>query len=739
MVRLIGYEFRKIAQNRKYLFIFLVLLLLNGSVLYLDTQKKAIYTASAYRSLHEDIEEISIEEAVAVLVKNMKLADYCVEMQLGADEQDLMEKMGEEGDEILAAYKNGDCPRYTDNPYAEQQLFRRVLAEYRHCEGYQKYLDGIQNSAKQMEKLAELQGLEGYHYLNVKKTAKKFSGSTADGVRTGPTLGIEYALNADFTDYSILLFVFLAVLVLMMREKEQQQLLLSRTTMKGRGQLGGGKLLAGFAISGLTVVCFYGANLLLYGGLYGLGDLTRKIQSLERYRSCPFQVAVWEYIVLFVLAKILVCWLFSGIFSLAAVCARNSIGLYLSVLAVLGVESIIYFFARGSVLFFNLRKLNIIAFLKTNSVLEAYQNLNVGGVPVNYQMMFAYVVFGGIVLVSGISVMIFAHQKGVHLVSSRGEKLTRFLHLPMHRNLFIHECYKILWQGKVALIIAGLAVAVWYFYKPIEQRFPGPEERYYHLYMTKYEGRYTKEKHEDIKNSISSLDEQEMEILLHPSEDTTADEMRLQSILVKRTALYQVLERAEYLSETEQGAFVYEDGYRLLTGHPSGKGKNYTLALQMVLVTIICLAGIYGIEYETGMARLVASYARGRRELACRKLFIALLVATVIYGLTYAPYFYNVLHAYGTTMLGAPAYSLPELGKYSISLKWYLILVCTVRYIGVILAVGFILWVTCRVKRTSVVIALSTAVFIMPILLALLNVWGADFFLWNPFWNGRLW
>lgn len=738
-MRLFGYEIRKIIQSRNYLLIFFAFLVINGCLLYVGGQKNEMYTAEAYRNLHEDIAGLSEEKAIEELTKQIHLAGFCIEMQMGGDAQELLENFGNAGKDILAAYEKGECLKYTTNPYTEQQLLQRVLNEYKHCQGYQEYLDGIQTAAKHMEKLAALQGVSGYNFRNVKKTAKVFSGRTADGVRPGPALGIENAANPDATDYLIILFLFLVVMALLMREKEQQRLLLTRTTMNGRTRLGTEKLLAGFAIGGMTVVCFYGTNLFLCGWMYGLGDLTRKIQSLEMYRSCPFQGTVLEYYVLLVLGKVLVCCLFVSIFYLAAVCCQTSIGMYISMVAVVGAEVLLYFFSRGSAFLFNLRKLNLITFLKTNSVLSVYQNLNMWGKPVNLQVLFWCMVFGGTILLSGISVIVFARQKGVASVSSRWRWLQRFMHLPMHKNLFVHECYKIFWQGKVAVVLVLFAVAVWYYYKPIEQHFAGTEERYYHYYMTKYEGAYTSEKRQDIENAISSLDEQEMEILLNPSEDALANEMRLQSITVKRTALYQVLERAEYLSKTENGDFVYDEGYRLLIGHALAEKKDYTLALQMVLVMIICLVGVYGIEYETGMVGLVASYARGRRELACRKYLIAILIATIIYGLTYAPYFFNVLHAYGTKMIDTPAYSLPELARFSISLRWYLILVCAIRYVGCLLASSFVLWVTRRVKRISVAIALCTAVLIMPILFALLGVWGSVFFLWNPFWKAKLW
>lgn len=58
---------------------------------------------------------------------------------------------------------------------------------------------------------------------------------------------------------------------------------------------------------------------------------------------------------------------------------------------------------------------------------------------------------------------------------------------------------------------------------------------------------------------------------------------------------------------------------------------------------------------------------------------------TVIYILTYATYFYNVLNAYGIRQLSAPACSLEHLSGWDLSILKCLILISVLRYLGMIL------------------------------------------------------
>lgn len=732
-------ELKKIVCNRSYLLALAGLLCLNGLLLYIDGQKDTLYSPKAYRLVYEEIEDMSAEEADEMLSEKLELCNFAFELMFGGDPTETMELFGEKGQELWEAYQNGACPEYEENVYYERQLLLQVQSEFRFSMQYQQYLDHIQIAAKQMKKLAAIQNVNGFNYRNVQKTADAFYGRTAEGTAPGPVSGIDHITNSLFTDLLALLYLLLIVMALVTREKECHQLLLTRTTTHGRWKLGVCKLCACFAMGGMMVLAFYTVNLFVCAQMYGLGDLGRKIQSLSPFRSCIYDVSVLGYLIIFLFGKFLSYCMIVSLFYLAAVCCRSASKLFGILFVLIGAEALLYYFAYGSTLFANLRALNLVAFVQTGSVLGTYQNLNLWEYPVNYQILFWSVGVALTLVLSLAAVVVFARQSAISGVANKKRRLFPKFSLARHQSLFLHEGYKILIQGRVALFLILYMAAVWYFYQPMERHYDSMTDFYYFSYMLQFEGDYTEEKLVQIQCEMEKLDEEEQELWMNSSGDELLLQMRLQSIDDRRSALSLVLERADYLSGTENGAFVYDIGYRLLIGDSSAGQKDYLLALQMILMLILCLTFVYGVEYETGMAVLLHTYAKGHWETRRCKFLVSVLCATVVYGLTYAPYFYNVLHTYGIQMIHVPAYSIPELSNYSCSILSYLLIVCAIRYLTMVLTVVLIFLISAKIKKNSIAIIVSIAFLVLPLLLALLQIGGLDYLLLNPLWKAKLW
>ena len=143
--------------------------------------------------------------------------------------------------------------------------------------------------------------------------------------------------------------------------------------------------------------------------------------------------------------------------------------------------------------------------------------------------------------------------------------------------------------------------------------------------------------------------------------------MKYQKIFDFQDAFEQVKEHAEYLKTTENGEFVYDSGYKLLSGDASAGNKDLLLGFIAMAMVICCLVYVYSIEYQTGANVLLKTSSKGRANTFFYKFIIGLIVVTVIYILTYAPYFYNVLSAYGIRGINAPpVQSKPYRGLISV-------------------------------------------------------------------------
>ncbi len=747
-MRMLGCEIRKIAGSYQFLGLFLLLLGINALLVFLDTGSTRLSSATDYypedyRKVYADIASMKPEEANEFLEREIRKAGFILSLVLGEDVSSLLEAAGEEGAEFLEEYENQPYPRYTDHVYFEMQLLQIVKSEVGHCLNYQTYLDGIQSSARAMQMLAVMQGGQpeegNYNYRNALVTAEYFKDFDTDGVKVGPVQGWDRLFQASYTDFLSLIFLLFVVMNLLTREKECQQLLITRTTTNGRWKLALTKLTACFVFCIVSVAAFYATSLFVNAGKYGLGDWGRRIQSLASHRSCPYAVSIAGYLALFLLAKLLVYFLVTALLYLIAVCCRSAAGLYGWLLTVLCVESLLYFYLPNSTTFFLwLKKINLLAFLKTDTILGAYQNLNFRSQPVSYRMLFFGSVLIFLLALSAASVLIFQKQSGVYSIPARKWKLRFRIPFGRHRSLVLHESYKILIQQKVLFYLLVYVVGIWFMYEPIVDRPGSAVDYYYRSYLKQYEGTYTQETQEKIDKENQMLSQERAEILAM-SDTGSFSQAKLQQLSNKIEALDKVQARADYVKEKPQGALVYDAGYLCLIGEGSAENTDYRLALQMVLMLTLCLVGVYGIEYETGMTIPIRTSAKGRRQTQVVKFFLAFLVSVVLYLVTYGTYFYNVYQAYGLNQRNAPAYSIPQLEKFDMSILQYLLFVCVLRFVAMLLTIALIFFISMRLKRISVSIAVCTAIFVVPILLAMLHLPKLEYILLNPLWKGNLW
>ena len=178
--------------------------------------------------------------------------------------------------------------------------------------------------------------------------------------------------------------------------------------------------------------------------------------------------------------------------------------------------------------------------------------------------------------------------------------------------------------------------------------------------------------------------------------------------------------------------FVYDSGYKLLTSDESAGNKDTTLALTALSMLICTLTYFYCVEYQTGASVLLHTSPKGRKAVFLRKLCVGMIVLTDIYALTYAPYFYNVLNAYGTRQLSAPACSLEHLSGWDLSILEYLILISVLRYLGMILTMLLIFFISSKAKSFISSLLIETAVLINPPVLFLLDASAFKWFGLSP-------
>lgn len=720
----------------------LALTLLNGVLLWVDEQRNGeLYTPAQYREAFAYYGGMGGEDALGELSMRLEELGMIWSFQFGADiTQTISEHPQIDGEELLRKIEDESYLVYSDNLFIEQELLRAVRSEIESCVNYGQYLQDIDGAAERMANVSIFSDPESFSYKNIVKTPKDFAHLKGSMLAAEPSKGVEMATDFPATDLIGFFMILTVAAGIISREKELNQLTLSRTTFRGRSPLGISKLSTCFFAALLSALILYFINFLVAYFTFGFGDCSRQLQSVYEFNGSSLKISVLQYFCLFLAAKALVYCVYAALICFAAVICDTSVKLFAVLAAVMGTEAVFYGTISSTSYLSLLKHINLVSFLYTKTLFAKYQNLNFFGIPVNAVPVF---VCSAAIMLIVFSVSSVAAFCGCGTVSA-GRNAMPQIKMSGGRtvSVFLHECYKIMFGGKVFYILAAFAAFAFFSYKPMKEDFATADEIYYKQYMLMLDGPYTQEKQAMLDAEDEKLNQARMHMMeeLAECEDEHMASLvafSYRDILAPQNAFQDVLAHAEYLRTTQGGEFLYDSGYRLLTGEGAGGRKDLTLGLTAALFVLICAAGIYSIEYQTGADRLLKASYKGRRYTFGRKFFVGLLIVTTVYIITYVPYYYNVLSVYGTDGINAPACSMETLSGIAISIKGYLCIVGALRFFALVCEMAILCFLSARLKSFVATLLAGMAVFVVPLLLVLLGVDIFRHFLFNPFLIGN--
>ena len=724
--------------KRTTIAIFAVLLILNGVLLYINETKQTLeYTPEQYKSAYQTLERLDTHAAFERI--SQKKTDLELIQRLSFGEDISQESCNAE--ELLKSYKNKDYLEFTNDIYPEIELTDRIFEEISACENYDSYLENIDITARKMTGISLFADPESFSYKNIARTPADFAHLKGSKLTAEPSKGVSMATGFLATDIIAMLMIMTVVVTIVTREKELDQITLSRTNFKGRMPLGIAKLFTCFAAAIVAEILLYGVNYAVSYFTYCFGDLSRQIQSVYEFNGSNLKISVLQYFALFFGAKLAVYCVFSAIIYLVTVVSNTAVKVYGALIITIAAEAVLYYTIPSTSYLCPLKYINILAYANTKDLFASYLNLNIFGRPVNYMAVFVGSALVLLIVISILSVLIFSKQR---VIRSRTKKfsLAKFsIFKGRTTNLFLQECYKVFIGGKALLILIAFAVITAVSYSPISESFSSADDVYYKQYMLKFEGEYTAEKQKMIDTEAQKFADAQMKMseeMANSEGDGILIMMKYQDILAPQYAFEAVKAHAEYLQTTEDGQFIYDSGYKLLTGDETAGNKDLTLGLTAMTMVILCLTYVYAAEYQTGANVLLKTSAKGREDTFLRKFAIGLIIVTIIYVLTYSPYFYNVLNAYGTRGIDAPICSLEAFSNWGMSIKGYLIFISIGRYVALVFAMLIIYFLSSKLKSVISAFLASTAVLVLPVLLSLLGIGFFDYVLLNPILIGNL-
>ena len=275
---------------------------------------------------------------------------------------------------------------YTDSLSLDYALLSQLVSEYDTVAGYGDFLDSVQTKAGQLAGISIFQNDEtGYDLKNIEVTAAVCAGLGETAIDYYPQKGLYTAISYAFTDLILLVSMLVQALLLVRQERDSGLLSLVRSLPGGRLQTALAKLGA-FALSLLAVLALlYGVNLAYCAATFGLGPLTRTIQSVPALMRCTMQITVGQYLFRFLLAKWAGAFVMGLWVMLAALVARRA-------------ACDVWHPRRDSGRLNVIKYANLASLLQTNELLGNYRNLFWFGSPIGLPLVewTAAVVYGGV-------------------------------------------------------------------------------------------------------------------------------------------------------------------------------------------------------------------------------------------------------------------------------------------------------------------------------------------------------
>lgn len=711
MLRLTGFELRRIWCRRSFLLGFGVLFILNVFLLWygnLPGEEKP--GLASYEKAQSKIAGMSEMEKGEWISGRKEIMDGVGLVQ----EVLMLRASGNEMGEMFAAqameeapgiferyydtYQNGTYLELTDSFWQEKALTDELYEQWTKVAGYGEYLRSVQENRTVLEGIGIFShgGEDSFSARNIRKSAADYEKLTSEGIFWMPDRAITHAMESRGTDLILLLSVFFFVGYLVLEEKRKRLFFITRGTRLGIGRNIAAKLTALWVHCMVMAFLLYGANLLYFGRTVGFGDLNAALQSVAAYRESSLPVSILEYIQLSILTKGFVLFGFGTMMTAFSILAERQFLPYMAGMLLIGVSMVLSLVIPAVSIYNPLKYLNLTGLLRTEHLYGGYLNFNWFGRPVS-RMVFAWAVIT-VLAAAGMAASVYFFLRGDHFVLKE-KRFVSLLRFRPHDGLLRHEGYKILTGNRAAAVL--LVFGILLGWRELGQKIPlGGQELYYQDIMLTLEGELTPDKEALIlaeearyQEAFAQIEQIEQAVDAGKLSESAGESMKSKWYAV--TAFYPAFSRVwqqyEYVTE-KGGRFLYDTGYRYLLGQKSNPFPVNLLLLVCGVVMAFCNG--MSMENLAGSWNLLGATGQGRRRILFCKTAVCVMAGAVLALIPFLCRYIGISAVLPMHGLGFSAADIPYCRQFGMALPvWEFlalhvfsqILALTIVVIGVLL------------------------------------------------------
>lgn len=675
-MRILAVELQKLFSSKVFLLIIAVVFVLNGYLVF-RTANSGDAKPEQYKAVYEEIEGLSDAEKLQWL------------------------------DERL-------------NEYDRQQGYSWiVLAElYDECAdivGYSEYLDSIDSQAESMTRVSIFAKPDTFNYRSIVKTPSAYKKVRDVVLVFDISKGVNLATDNSFTDILCGFIVLFAVLSLMISDREQGISGLLFALKRGRGRL----LLTKLTALAITVFCavslIYAENLIIMQSIYGLGNLSRPVQSISGFIGCNLKISVFQYLFLYVIFKSLAMFTIGSLLSMIAVNTKNTVQFYGISAIILISEGVLYAVIHPLSVYSIFRYINLISFTEVNEIFCNYKNINFFGYPIPLIPTATVALIIITLITAELSVIFYAKKRNLEFKKinfkfkiNKSQKIHSPIYYTFNKSLILQN----------GLVIIAIFIALSAFMSENFVKKYDITDVYYRYYTELLNGQSPEEVKSFIADETRRFDELNTKAseLMQTSDGLSAELKEIQKQLAPRSGFYLLKERFETIKNIKNTQIFYDTGYKRMFG-VNGYNDDMKYSLLAVMLCIFLISPMISNDNKYRMMSVINATSSGNRRYIRRNIAVSAIYGIISAMLWLIPYTATVSQYYGFSGLNSSIRSIIDFADFSINMSvlQYLLMIYLLRTLALIICSLIMLWISSECRNITTAVLINSAVFALPV------------------------
>ena len=599
-----------------------------------------------------------------------------------------------------------------------RQMMNNEIEQLKAVGTYRQYLQSIDDAAATMTAVSIFADPESFAYRNIVKTPAAYDSVRSIQPVFAPSNGVLLAIENTPSDILLLFIIFTAVTVIFYKDRECGIVGLVKPLRYGRTRLALSKTAAVLTVCLVCGGVFFLLNLWIGSVRFGLGDLSRPVQSLKGFLGCNIRISVRQLMILIFVYKILAMFICALIAQSLFIRLKNTTAYFILLLAG-GVETALYLIISETSVLSPIKQINLAAFVNSAHLFKTYANINLFGFPINLLITTTAVSVIFIALLIILTVRLYENISISEIKKSR----RKLIKIKPPKRLFTYSMHKLFILHKGLLILAAvLAFSLYSEYNYV--RPYSSSDNYYRAYAAEaYSKQSPAEVYEYLSATADELAEGYKAAMLGSLTDN--------EYWSKRSGFEKLVNQynnAVNLSARDVSNFLYyTTGWEELFG-VNGFKTDYKLGLVAILGICLAISPLIAYDNRARIGFLLYTTRAGKRKYFGHNAAVAAIFTLMICLAVYVPHYVEMILTYGSQGLFEPVSAIPAYAKLGcLPVLGYLILLTVYRIISLTVFAEVVLLISYKCKSPTTATVIALAAFALPIVIYLA---GADFMQW---------